>query len=363
MKKRYRTYCRPSGTFYCFDTNTGKRESLKTKDPQEAEQLIQARNEALRQPAINFQIAKAYLSAADPLMNQRTWQTVFDEIIGLKHGSTRDRWFRASREQPFVPLLSRKLVETRAEHLLSVLRSGSVSANVHLRKLHNFCVDMNWVPGSIIPKKQWPPVHYKEKRGITLAEHSRIVERENNPEYKAFYALLWFLGGSQTDVATLQAQNIDWSDQTIAYARGKTDSTAMTHFGPGMATLLKTLPAEGPLFPRLSQMHERHRAKEFKRRCEGLGIRGVTLHSYRYAWAERARQVGYPERFAQEALGHNSKAVHRAYAKKAQVKVPSLEEFEHKVVSISFQTSQSGVTSGEKKDSPEQGPNTNSAAG
>jgi len=29
-----------------------------------------------------------------------------------------------------------------------------------------------------------------------------------------------------------------------------------------------------------------------------------------------------------EMLGHNSKAVHRAYSKKAQVKLPSLEEFE-----------------------------------
>jgi integrase len=45
---------------------------------------------------------------------------------------------------------------------------------------------------------------------------------------------------------------------------------------------------------------------------EGLGIKGVTLHTYRYAWAERAKCAGYPERFAQEALGHNSKAVHRA---------------------------------------------------
>ena len=51
-------------------------------------------------------------------------------------------------------------------------------------------------------------------------------------------------------------------------------------------------------------------------------------HSYRYAWAERAKQCGYPERFAQEALGHNNKAVHRAYARRAQVKLPSLESYE-----------------------------------
>ena len=59
------------------------------------------------------------------------------------------------------------------------------------------------------------------------------------------------------------------------------------------------------------------RATEFKSRCRQLGIQGVTLHSYRYAWAERAKVAGMPERFAQEALGHNSKAVHKAYAKKS----------------------------------------------
>lgn len=61
-----------------------------------------------------------------------------------------------------------------------------------------------------------------------------------------------------------------------------------------------------------------------------LSITGVTLHSYRYAWAERAKTVGYPERFAQEALGHNSKAVHRAYAKRALMKIPSLEDYEQR---------------------------------
>ena len=72
------------------------------------------------------------------------------------------------------------------------------------------------------------------------------------------------------------------------------------------------------------------RATEFKQRCEGLKINGVSLHSYRYAWAERAKTVGYPERFAQEALGHNSKAVHRAYAKRALMKIPSLEDYEQR---------------------------------
>jgi integrase len=62
-----------------------------------------------------------------------------------------------------------------------------------------------------------------------------------------------------------------------------------------------------------------------------LEIKGISPHSYRYAWAERAKVAGMPERFAQEALGHNSKAVHRAYAKKAQMRIPSLEEYERRM--------------------------------
>jgi integrase len=56
----------------------------------------------------------------------------------------------------------------------------------------------------------------------------------------------------------------------------------------------------------------------------------VSLHSYRYTWAERAKAAGMPERFAQQALDHRSKAFARAYYKNAKVIVPSLEEYEAK---------------------------------
>ena len=52
--------------------------------------------------------------------------------------------------------------------------------------------------------------------------------------------------------------------------------------------------------------------------------------SFRTLRAERAKRAGYPERFAQEALGHNSKAIHRAYARHAQVELPPLSEFERR---------------------------------
>ena len=78
----------------------------------------------------------------------------------------------------------------------------------------------------------------------------------------------------------------------------------------------------------------------------------MILHSCRYAWAERALQCGYPERFAQQALGHSSEAVHHAYSKHAQVTVSSLDDWEKqwkknpqgmekpKVVTLDFQTPQ-----------------------
>ena len=49
--------------------------------------------------------------------------------------------------------------------------------------------------------KRWPSIKFKEKRGITLAEHLAIVARELNLERKAFYQMAWHLGAAQSDLA------------------------------------------------------------------------------------------------------------------------------------------------------------------
>src|SRR6266540_2650105 len=335
MKQRFILYRRKvGGMFYVEDTETRKQESLGTKDRAEAKSLLNARNESVRQPQLNLQIAKAYLAGTDSGVSSRTWQNALDAVIDTKHGSTRDRWCRAAKETALDLIRDRVIIETQAEHLLAALKAGTVSTNVHLRKLHNFCLSMNWLPWPIIPRRLWPEVRFRPKRAITIEEHLLIIEHEKNPERRNFYELCWHLGGSQSDIANLKAEDIDWPDQTIAYARRKTGSLAMIHFGPEIEGILRRLPATGPLFPYLSSVRAGDRATEFHQRCVGLGIKGVSLHSYRYAWAERAKQAGYPERFAQEALGHNSKAVHRAYAKKAQVTLPPLEEYERKIVPL-----------------------------
>src|SRR5258708_3953440 len=110
--------------------------------------------------------------------------------------------------------------------------------------------------------------------------------------------------------------------------RGRADQPPQIRFGKEVEDILATLPKTGALFPYLQTVRAGDRATEFKQRCIGLGIQGVSLHNHRFAWAERAEILRCPERFAQMALGHNSKAVHRAYAKNAKVTLPPLEDYE-----------------------------------
>ncbi len=238
-----------------------------------------------------------------------------DRMGEMKTGNTLKRWNVAVKDRVFDSFRDMALIKTPAELFLEALHKGTVSTNVFLRRIHNFALDMNWLPRSIIPKRQWPAIQFKEKRAITFIEHQAIVNREKNPERKKYYELCWHLGGSQGDIANLTAEDVDWENRTISFTRQKTGVPVILHLGDEALNTLKDLPGEGLLFPYLSRIRAGDRATEFKQRCRGLGIEGVSLHSYRYAWAERAKTVGYPERFAQEALGHNSVAVHRAYAK------------------------------------------------
>jgi integrase len=329
VKLRYRLFQRSNGLFFVEDRVTGKQASLRTRDKVAAQRIFNAKNESHQQPAINLQIARAYLMAVDPLVANRSWRLVMEEIVKFKQGSTLQRWQTAIRDKAFDSIRDLALLETQAEHLLRVLEKGTVSTNVHLRKLHNFCMDMNWLPWPVIPKKQWPKIQFKEKRTITLAEHEAIIAREGNRERRDYYKLCWHLGASQGDIAVLRAEDVDWENKTISFFRKKTGTPVIVHLGPLALEILKDLPSAGVLFPYLSSVRANDRATEFRSRCRQLGINGVTLHSYRYAWAERAKVAGYPERFAQEALGHNSKAVHRAYARHAQMKLPALEDYEH----------------------------------
>ena len=364
MKQQFGLIQRPWGVFYLKNKTTGEQTSLKTRDRQEAERLLQAHNDTESQPHFNLALARVYINGADPKLISRTWQEVMEHIAGKKTDETRRRWDVAIKDKNFDCIRNVCVAETRPEHFDRALADGKVSTNVYLRRIHNHALGMEWLLKSVIPRLQWPRPVFGEKRAITSAEHAAIVARELNAERRDFYELLWHTGASQSDAACLRAEDVAWSSRTISYTRKKLKSRgssvkpALIRFGDEVAAILQRRPQSGPLFPYLRTVRPGDRATEFKQRCVGLKIKGVSLHSYRYAWAERALKCGYPERFAQQALGHNSKAVHHAYSKHAEVTVPSLDDWEKqweknpqgmekpKVVAVDFHAKQPATTNG-----------------
>ena len=191
-------------------------------------------------------------------------------------------------------------------------------------------LDLNWLPVPVLPKKQWPAISFRTKRGITLTNTSALWPPKQSGALRVLCPG-WHLGGA------VRPRRVDGGEHRldkparIRFFRKKTHQRGRAALQRRRGGTLRGLPQHGLLFPNFSQIRETHRATEFKRACHRLGICGVTLHSYRYAWAERAKMCGYPERFAQTALGHNSRAVHEAYAGAAVPVCPPLDDYEREM--------------------------------
>lgn len=329
---RYRLFRRASGIYYQQDHETKVQVSLRTKDKHAAHEKVRAANESVAQSRLNLDLALVYLKAYDTEISERTWSMVMAVYSERGRDTSQERCQRAFAGQDFDPIRNLLLIKTKAEDLLRVLATGKASVNHYLRRLVHHAEDLKWLPMIIMAKAAWPKVKKQPKRGITVEEHQRILDAEkNNPERRAFYQMLWMTGGSQGDIARLRAENVQ--AQVLAYRRGKLPENAppaCQRIGPTMQQLLDELPKSGWLFPKISQQKSKDRASEFYRRCKLLQIKKVCLHCYRYAWAARAAQAGYPMRYAQKALGHQSAAMTEAYSFHAAVTNPSLEEYEAK---------------------------------
>jgi hypothetical protein len=334
MLERYWLYQRSNGIFYLEDRTTGKQESLRTKDRGAAKQVAAARNQAAAQPTLNTVMAKAYLQAKSPEMMTRTWLEVMRDMEAAYTGSSLHRWKKHVRSEPFRLLYGLTLLATESDHFLRVLRhprAGS-SANKALRILQNRALDLGWLLTPVLSKRAWPKIQPKPKRAIKPEEHARLIETEWDQEWRDYLEMLWEVGGSQTDMANLHADNVQAFQHRVVYQRmklrGRTTEKAALVIGERLAALLARRPKEGWLFPKLHERTETVRASRFRKRCLGLGIKGVSLHSYRYAWAQRAKIAGMPAREAMSHLGHKSRAVHFAYCEGAEIVTLPLEYYE-----------------------------------
>jgi len=331
VQLKYRLFRRRNGVFYWQENDSSKQGTLRTTDRREAERLLNAMNESHREPTLNLNLARAYLAAHDPRMAQRTWQAVMDEMATHGIPSTQLRCARGFRSKAYDSIRNKPLVQTTGENLLAIVHANGNCVAHYLRRLHNLALDLGWLPWPILAKRAWPKIRSQSKRAITAEEHAAVIASEKNGERRAYYELLYETGAAQTDAANITAENIDWKNGLLVYPRkklGPFSEPCRLTIGRKLKILLLSLPRFGHLFPNIKRTSANHRSAEFRRRCRVAGIAGVSLHSSRHAWAQRAKACGYPQRFAQEALGHSSRAIHEAYAKGAFVICPPLDAYD-----------------------------------
>ena len=155
MKTKY-TLFRRGGIYYSQDSATGQQKSLRTRDETEALQLINARNEAQRQPVLNLHLARAYLTASDPAFVERTWQTVMDQLQARGKDSSRERYASVFQSPAFDALRHKKLLETTADDFFAVFKEGKVAITYFLKRLHNFALSLGWIAIPIVTPYLWP---------------------------------------------------------------------------------------------------------------------------------------------------------------------------------------------------------------
>lgn len=334
MEHRYRLYRRGNGYYYSEDCQTGKQKSLRTRDEQAARRIVAARNEATHQPAVSLTLARAYLEAKSPELLSRTWEDVMREMEASYEGPTRERWQTFMRSRPVQSLRALPLLRTESSHFLDVLKHPAAGNSTHkwLRVLHKRALDLGWLLVPVLTKCAWPRITSRQGEAITPAQHRSLVATETDAEFRLYLEMLWETGGAQSDIAGLHRDNVNLAQARLTFGRrklrNKNKGAVAIVIGRKLFALLEKLPAHGLLFPSLAQQPASVRASRFRKCCNRLGFHHITLHSYRYAWARRAKAAGMPVRESMDHLGHGSKAVHLAYGSKEEAVTFPLEYYE-----------------------------------
>ena len=117
----------------------------------------------------------------------------------------------------------KKLIQTISTDFLVVLNhaEAGVSTNVFLHILHNRALGLGWIIQPVISKKEWPKICFSRHRGITREEHEKTLAVASREDYRLFFELLWETGSSQTDIALLTTEDIDWQKRHLFYEQQK----------------------------------------------------------------------------------------------------------------------------------------------
>lgn len=261
-------------------------------------------------------------------MTGQTWDRLIAIFAAVGKPQTKQRKLHEFRKERWDRLKSLPVVATTATDFLDVLNEGGQMTRQYLSSLQTLAIEIGAISHVILPRKFWPKIARKPCRAITLDEHRMLRTNIHSIRWRLFLELLWETGAAQSDAANFRIEQI--LEGIITYKRMKTGQRAAQYLSPELVHDLKAViigRKEGVILPNIAKLDSKDRASIFRRACKRCDIAGVTLHSYRYAWAERAFEAGVPERLAMVALGHNSAAIHRAYAKNAKIVAPSLATY------------------------------------
>ena len=273
MKTKY-TLFRRGTVYYSQDSATGKQTSLRTKDETEARSLLNARNEAQRQPVLE--------PASGPRLSDRQRPRVCRTHLADRHGPVtgtrpgeqpRTLSPRPSSRPPWTACGTRNFLETTADDFFAVFQGAKPSTICFLKRLHHLALSAGWIALPIVAPNLWPRYKPKDRRGITLDEHQTLLAKEKKAEWKLFLELLWETGAAQSDAVNFKAEDIDWPTRTLSYFRQKTGSLAQFTISKALEKVLEQLPTTGVLFPNLSTHPANFRANSFAIAASKQGCR------------------------------------------------------------------------------------------
>ena len=116
------------------------KKALVLPDKNEAKRLCDAQNQTRQPAALNLELGKVYLKAADPRIADRVWQVAMDELSSHGKESSQNRCKREMASKPFDFIRNKHMIETTSEDLKIVLKRGGSATNNYLRRLHNLAL-------------------------------------------------------------------------------------------------------------------------------------------------------------------------------------------------------------------------------
>ena len=261
--------------------------------------------------------------------NKMKWDALINLFASVGGESTKLRKHNEFKMPRWDRIKQLPICDTSGTDFLDLLNKGGRMTIVYLGSIQKLAIEMGVITHPILPRKLWPKRDKAVKRGLTLKEHRLLLSNIRSWRWRIFLQILWETGAAQTDAAHFRIEKMQGN--VIEYRRLKTGQRSAQQISPALRALIDKASMgrkKGFILPHLQRMSSKDRSSVFRKVCRRLGLVDVTMHSYRYAWAERAFEAGIPERLAMVALGHSSSAIHRAYSKNATVVAPSIEEYQ-----------------------------------